>query len=267
MSAQSACLSCAQNAQDTNRRPENWIASDDHWRVCPRGRCRGRRLARPGATPARRHHRGPHRRGGRRAGDVAGPVVPRAARGDRMREDLRRAVRRAAGFEHVHFHIVPRADGLPHQLPGPSGLCSPRQAGPARCRARRGDPGFRRPPCPPAQVRPCPPRRNRATAPLRVGASRTHRRTGTPCGGMGPGPARCYGSVSSTVACLPITRYGQSAYSASSSTASWLRDVCAGDHLVRRVEAAAGGRRPGTSRRCTPRSCASPTSSRCCCRR
>ena len=120
MSERSACLSCVQNAEDTdNRRPENWIASDEHWRV---GHAFGAAVAGWLVLVPRRH-----------VVTIAASTDEEAAALGTWQVRLSRALHavtacaktyacsspNAPGFEHVHFHIVPRADGLPEQFQGP----------------------------------------------------------------------------------------------------------------------------------------------------
>ncbi|MEV0397697.1 HIT family protein [Polymorphospora rubra] len=119
MSAPSSCLSCTQNAEDTNRPRENWIASDDHWRV---GHAVGTAVAGWLVLVPRRH-----------VVTIADLTDEEAAALGTWQIRLSRALHtvtgcaktyvaqfaEVAGFEHVHFHVVPRAHGLPHQFQGP----------------------------------------------------------------------------------------------------------------------------------------------------
>ena len=119
MSAESACLSCVQDAQDPTRHPENWIASDDHWRI---SHAVGAAVAGWLVLVPRRH-----------VVTIADLTDEEAAALGTWQVRLSRALHAVtgcaktyvvqfaerAGFEHVHFHIVPRADGLPHELQGP----------------------------------------------------------------------------------------------------------------------------------------------------
>ncbi|MEU8024688.1 HIT family protein [Micromonospora haikouensis] len=119
MSAPSSCLSCTQNSEETNRRPENWIAFDDHWRV---SHAVGAAVAGWLVLVPRRH-----------VVTIADLTDEEAVALGTWQIRLSRALHTVtgcaktyvaqfaelAGFEHVHFHVVPRADGLPHQFQGP----------------------------------------------------------------------------------------------------------------------------------------------------
>ncbi|CCH17888.1 HIT family protein [Micromonospora lupini] len=119
MSAPSSCLSCGQNAENPNRRPENWIASDDNWRV---SHAIGAAVAGWLVLVPRRH-----------VVTIADLTDDEAAALGTWQIRLSRALHAVtgcaktyvaqfaelAGFEHVHFHVVPRADGLPHHFQGP----------------------------------------------------------------------------------------------------------------------------------------------------
>ncbi|MFI7074950.1 HIT family protein [Micromonospora sediminicola] len=119
MSAPSSCLSCTQNAEETNRRPENWIAFDDHWRV---SHAVGAAVAGWLVLVPRRH-----------VVTIADLTDEEAVALGTWQVRLSRALHSVtgcaktyiaqfaelAGFEHVHFHVVPRAGGLPHHFQGP----------------------------------------------------------------------------------------------------------------------------------------------------
>jgi len=119
MSAQSACLSCVHNADSPIRRPEHWIASDDHWRVA---HAFGAAVAGWLVLVPRRH-----------VVTIADLTDEEAAALGTWQVRLSRALHAVtgcaktyvaqfaerSGFQHIHFHIVPRADGLPHHFQGP----------------------------------------------------------------------------------------------------------------------------------------------------
>lgn len=119
MSAPLPCMSCSQNAEDTNRRPENWIASDVHWRI---SHAVGAAVAGWLVLVPRRH-----------VVTIADLTDEEAATLGTWLIRLSRALHAVtgcaktyvaqfaelAGFEHVHFHVVPRADRLPPHFQGP----------------------------------------------------------------------------------------------------------------------------------------------------
>ena len=119
MPAESACLSCAQDTQDPTRHPENWIASDKHWRI---SHAVGAAVAGWLVLVPRRH-----------VVTIADLTDEEAAALGTWQVRLSRALHAVTGcaktyvvqfaerqgFAHVHFHIVPRADGLSEQFQGP----------------------------------------------------------------------------------------------------------------------------------------------------
>ena len=119
MPAESACLSCAQDTQDPTRHPENWIASDKHWRI---SHAVGAAVAGWLVLVPRRH-----------VVTIADLTDEEAAALGAWQVRVSRALHAVTGctktyivqfaerpgFAHVHFHIVPRADGLPHHFQGP----------------------------------------------------------------------------------------------------------------------------------------------------
>jgi hypothetical protein len=97
------CFTCQGNARIDELAPHEQIAVDDHWHVA---HAVGSAL--PGwlvLLPRRAcaDHRRAHGCRSRRAGYMAGSAVARAARGDPLRQDLRRPVRRGAAVQPCPF--------------------------------------------------------------------------------------------------------------------------------------------------------------------
>jgi diadenosine tetraphosphate (Ap4A) HIT family hydrolase len=114
------CLSCEQNAQvGEDRDDQCWIAADEHWRA---GHAIGSKIAGWLVLVPRRH-----------VTTIAELTDEEAATLGLWQVRLSRALHTVTGcaktyvaqfaelqgFEHVHFHVVPRPSGFPREFCGP----------------------------------------------------------------------------------------------------------------------------------------------------